>query len=164
MVRPRLRLSQPKPPPSVRPAIPVVELMPTGVARPWACVARSTSASVAPGPTRAMRAAESTSTAFMADRSIIKPPSQTAFPAMLCPPPRTATSRSCAAARRTASVTSPAVGAPGDRRRPPVDHGIPDAARGVVSGRFRTEQLAAERGRERVERTRGSASCLPNVS
>jgi hypothetical protein len=34
MVRPCLRLSQPKPPPNVSPAIPVVELMPTGVASP----------------------------------------------------------------------------------------------------------------------------------
>ncbi len=34
MVMPYLRLSQPKPPPSVSPARPVVELMPVGVARP----------------------------------------------------------------------------------------------------------------------------------
>ena len=44
MVMPYLRLSQPKPPPSVSPAMPVVELMPTGVARPWAWVAASRSA------------------------------------------------------------------------------------------------------------------------
>ena len=55
IVRPKRRLSQPKPPPRVSPAMPVVELMPSGVARPCACVARSTSASVAPASTRAMR-------------------------------------------------------------------------------------------------------------
>ena len=38
-VRPWRRVSQPKPPPSVRPATPVVELMPSGVARPCACAA-----------------------------------------------------------------------------------------------------------------------------
>ena len=57
MVRPNLRLSQPKPPPSVSPATPVVELMPSGVASPNACVSRSKSASSAPGSTRAVRAA-----------------------------------------------------------------------------------------------------------
>ena len=36
-VRPCLRDSQPKPPPSVSPATPVVELMPSGVASPKAC-------------------------------------------------------------------------------------------------------------------------------
>ena len=71
IVRPRLPLSQPNPPPSVRPAMPVMELMPTGVARPYACVAPSTSPSVAPGPTRAARIRESTWTAFIAKRSII---------------------------------------------------------------------------------------------
>ena len=34
IVSPCLRLSQPNPPPSVSPAMPVVELMPTGSARP----------------------------------------------------------------------------------------------------------------------------------
>ena len=60
MVMPYLRLSQPKPPPSVRPAMPVVELMPTGVARPWAWVAASRSASVAPPSMVTRRAAGST--------------------------------------------------------------------------------------------------------
>src|SRR5262245_43743756 len=35
MVMPYLRVDQPNPPPSVRPAMPVVELIPTGVANPW---------------------------------------------------------------------------------------------------------------------------------
>jgi hypothetical protein len=41
----------------VRPAIPVVELMPSGVARPYACVAASTTPSVAPASTSDVRAA-----------------------------------------------------------------------------------------------------------
>ena len=44
---PYLRVSQPKPPPSVSPATPVVELIPSGVAKPWTWVAASTCASVA---------------------------------------------------------------------------------------------------------------------
>ena len=51
MVMPYLRVSQPKPPPKVKPAMPVVELIPTGVARPWAWIAASKSARVAPGST-----------------------------------------------------------------------------------------------------------------
>ena len=53
---PNFRVVQPKPPPSVRPAIPVVEFTPVGTSSPCSWVARSTSASVAPGSTRAVRA------------------------------------------------------------------------------------------------------------
>ena len=132
-VSPCLRLSQPKPPPSVSPAMPVVELMPSGVARPNACASRSNSPSVAPGSTRAVRAAASTRTDFISDRSSIRPPSHTALPAMLCPPPRTATSRSRAAAKRTAAATS-AAGRTDDRGGPAVDHRVPDRARGIIAG------------------------------
>ena len=54
MVRPNLRVIQPKPPPSVKPATPVVELTPVGTARPKACVSLSRSPRVAPGATRAL--------------------------------------------------------------------------------------------------------------
>ena len=63
--------------------MPVVELMPVGVASPKACVSRSKSASSAPGSTRARCGAGSTRTDLIADRSIIRPPSQAALPAML---------------------------------------------------------------------------------
>jgi len=63
--------------------MPVVELMPVGTARPKVCVSRSTSPSVAPGPTQARRASGSTRTDFIGDRSISTPPSPTALPAML---------------------------------------------------------------------------------
>ncbi len=36
-VMPYLRVNQPNPSPSVRPAIAAVELIPAGVARPWDC-------------------------------------------------------------------------------------------------------------------------------
>ena len=56
-VMPYLRLSQPKPPPSVSPATPVVELMPTGVASPcaWASASRSAQRRAASTVTRARR-------------------------------------------------------------------------------------------------------------
>ena len=97
-VIPYLRVSQPKPPPSVRPAMPVVELMPTGRASPCGAVAASIAARVAPGSTRARRCAASTLTLVMSPRSMTRPPSQQALPAMLCPAPRTAMARSCAPA------------------------------------------------------------------
>jgi hypothetical protein len=45
----------------------------------------------------------------MSERSISSPPSQTALPAMLWPPPRTATSRPCWVANFTHWTTSSAV-------------------------------------------------------
>jgi hypothetical protein len=103
---PYFRLSQPKPPPSVRPATPVVELIPNGVARPCACAAASKSPRVQPGSTVARRAFAFTRTPFIAERSIMRPSSQTALPAMLCPPPRIETSRLCLRANLTAWTTS----------------------------------------------------------
>ena len=107
---------------------------------------RSTSPSVAPAPTRAVRAAWSTRTVRIGERSIISPPSQTALPAMLCPPPRTATSRSCARANRTARRDVVRVGALHDEAGPPVDHRVPDRARLVVAGRVWGQERAAEAG------------------
>src|SRR3954471_4631666 len=45
-VSPNLRLIQPKPPPSVNPAMPVVELIPVGVISPNDCASRSNSPKV----------------------------------------------------------------------------------------------------------------------
>ena len=109
MVSPNLRVVHPKPPPSVRPATPVVELMPVGVARPNFCASLSKSASVAPGSTRAVREAGSTWTDFISERSISRPPSQTALPAMLWPPPRTASRSFASRANLTVLTTSAAL-------------------------------------------------------
>ena len=106
MVKPNLRLIQPNPPPSVRPEIPVVELIPVGVTSPKACVSRSSSPRVTPGSTRAVRAMASTLTDFIRLKSIMTPPSHTALPAMLWPPPRTASSAFVSRAKSTATCTS----------------------------------------------------------
>src|SRR6266545_4585062 len=55
-----LPMSQPRPPPSVRPAMPVVETTPPVVARPWSCVSRLNSFHVRPPCARAVRAFGST--------------------------------------------------------------------------------------------------------
>ena len=108
-VMPYVRLSQPNPPPSVRPAIPVVELMPVGTARARAWVAASRSPNVAPGSTRAVRASGSTCTAFILLNEITRPPSHIAFPAMLWPAPKMASRSPCSAANLTAEETSSSV-------------------------------------------------------
>jgi hypothetical protein len=53
-----------------------------------------------------MRFTGSTLTLLIGDRSIISPPSQTALPVMLWPPPRTASNSPWARAKRTAAITS----------------------------------------------------------
>src|SRR5207302_1976742 len=103
---PCLPIAQPSPPPRVSPAMPVVETTPPVVARPKACVSRLNSPQVRPGSARAVRLTGSTLTLFIGDRSIIRPPSHTALPVMLWPPPFTDTSMPWARAKRTAAMTS----------------------------------------------------------
>src|ERR1700756_2322201 len=82
-LRPCLPCSQPRPPPNVNPAIPVVETTPPVLAKQKACVSRLYSPQVRPASARAVRPTGSTLTLFIGDRSIISPPSQTALPVML---------------------------------------------------------------------------------
>src|SRR5438876_5672103 len=94
------------PPPSVSPATPVCPTTPTGHASPYSCAARSSCSRRAPPWTRAVRFAGSISTARMPERSMTTPPSHVEKPATLWPPPRTAMTRSCSRAKRTAVTTS----------------------------------------------------------
>jgi hypothetical protein len=94
------------PPPRVSPPIPVWLTIPPVTASPAAWVARSRSRYRQPPWARAVPAAGSTRTPVMADRSITRPSSQTAWPATAWPPPRTETGRSRSRAKRTASRTS----------------------------------------------------------
>src|SRR5581483_8642000 len=107
-VNPCLRIRCPRPPPSVRPPIPVWLMIPPVVASPNPWVARPNSPQSTPTAARAILSSGSTRIAFIMDRSIISPPSQTACPATEWPPPRTETSRSWFRAKRTASTTSSA--------------------------------------------------------
>ena len=103
--RPKRRVRWPRPPPSVRPPTPVVEMIPLGVASPCSPVARSTSPQVQPPPTRTVRAAGSTRMSLNAERSTTRPSSTVPSPAPLWPPPRIASRRSCSRAKRIAPAT-----------------------------------------------------------
>ncbi len=96
------------PPPRVSPPMPVVEMIPPGAASPKAWVAASKSPQVAPPSARAVADRGSTRTPCMPDRSSTTPSSQVPYPGTLCPPPRTARSRSPSLAKSTAARTSPA--------------------------------------------------------
>ena len=122
------------PPPSVRPATPVVETMPNGTARPKACVAWSTSPDVQPGSTRTVRFAGSTRTPFIIDRSMTSPSSQLPSPGPLWPPPRMAMSRPLLAPEVHRRDDVGDVGAARDQQRPLVDHAVVERARLVVVG------------------------------
>ena len=103
---PNRGISQPNPPPSVRPATPVLETTPPVVARPNCWVSRLNSRQSAPPP-RSMPS-------YVPDRRHLAHRRQVdhdaaiddARPATLCPPPRTATSMPAPRASLTASETS----------------------------------------------------------
>src|SRR6266550_1649042 len=105
---PSLRRRWPTPPCRVRPAIPVVETTPPGTASPKSCASRSVSPQVAPPCARTVCVEGSTWTPRICERSITRPPSLTALPATLWPPPLIETSRFCSRAKLTASTTSAA--------------------------------------------------------
>ncbi len=77
------------------------------------------------------------------ERSITSPPSTTALPAALCPPPRTATCSPCSRAKFTQAITSATPRAARDHRRMLVAHRVPDAARGVVFGVSGLDELSS---------------------
>ena len=132
-VMPYCVVSQPKPPPSVSPEMPVVELMPSGVARPKAWVSRSTSASVAPGPTKARRAngidAHGLQLRQINHETVIA--ERKARDVVAPAPHRDEHARLAREVHRCDHVGHAA--AAHDRGRPFVDHGIPDRARLVVT-------------------------------
>ena len=96
------------PPPSVKPATPVVEMRPPVDARPNACASASKSFQSRPGCTTARRAAGSTRTPRMPDRSMTIPPSTVEKPGIECAPERTAISSPSLRAVVTARATSAA--------------------------------------------------------
>ena len=125
MLSPYLRVSQPMPPPSVSPPTPVWLTSPAGTASPWARVAASRSASSAPPPARARRAAGSTvdrvqlaqvdHQAAVADgraRRVVRAAAHGHLQPVLA---RVADGRGHVGGRR----------APRDHRGPPVDPGVP---------------------------------------
>ena len=86
----------------------------------------------------------STRTLFIPDKSIMRPPSHTALPGTLWPPPRTDTSRRWVRAKCTALMTSATPRAADNQRGPFVDHAIPDLAGCVIAGVAREDKGAAQ--------------------
>ena len=107
------------PPPSVRPARPVVVLMPIGTATPCGTVAASRSPSSAPGSTLTRARSALSSTPRRSPWSITTPSSTSALPETLWPPPMIETGRSCsrakARARRASSVLAQRANSAGRR-------------------------------------------------
>ena len=108
IVSPPPRVRWPRPPPSVMPPTPVVEMIPLGSASPNGCVAWSTSPSSEPPSTRATRETGSTITPRMAERSITRPSSTLPRPPPLWPPPRIASGSFSRRACPIAAITSAA--------------------------------------------------------
>ena len=114
------------------PRCPVVEIAPPVTARPCAAVASLSSAQLSPPSARTVRAAGSTSMPFISARSIITPPSATARPATLWPPPRTRDVEPGGAREahaRSDVGSAPAADDDGGRA---VDKAVVDTARSVV--------------------------------
>jgi hypothetical protein len=99
-------MTQPIPPPSVKPPTPVCEMWPKGIVNALGLAASAMSLRSAPPPTRAVRVAGSTLTELSSERSIVIPPSAIEWPAMLWAPQRIAISSPASRAARIAHPTS----------------------------------------------------------
>ena len=115
-----------------------------GRGQPERLVTRSTSAQVAPPSTSTVRPYSLMRTVRIAERSMTRPSSTTAVPATLWPPPRTASGTPCSAARAHRRGDVVGVGAARDHGGAAVDHAVPHAARGVVVGVVRRDDVARE--------------------
>ena len=144
MLRPYLRVRCPRPPPSVRPPTPVVEMMPLGMASPCSWVARSSSPSVQPPPTRTVRACGSTSIAVQRgeidhDAVVARAEARAVVPAAAYGDQQIPLAGEGDDLRDVGSV-----GAARDQRGVAVDHRVVDGPRVVVVAVARLDQTAAE--------------------
>ena len=105
-VRPCVRARWPSPPPSVKPAIPVLDTRPPVTARPNACVSWSKPFQVRPPWALAVLRTGSTTTPCIGERSMTIPSSTVENPAIEWAPPRTAMVKPWLRANRTAAITS----------------------------------------------------------
>ena len=143
--RPCLRISQPMPPPSVKPATPVEETSPPVVASPWAWVSWSTSAQTAPPPTVARRASGIDADAVHR-REVDHDAVVAGREAGDAVAPSAHGDREVVAAREADRGDHVGrAGAPDDERGPPAVVGaVPDPARLVVALGARGEDLSAD--------------------
>ena len=156
IVRPWPRISQPRPPPSVRPPTPVCEIWPAGTARPCSWVAASTSPSRAPPPTR-------TSAVDGIDGDAPERPQIDAERTVADGSPgdgvasgadRERQLRGLGGADRGGDVVG--VAGVGDRGRTPLDRAVPGGASLVVVGVGRLDETTDESARAQGAGERGS--------
>ena len=145
-VSPCLRMSQPMPPPRLRPPTPVWPTMPPVVARPWAWVSWSTSPHRAPPCTWAVRSTGSTETARI-DGEVDDDPVVAqggAGHVVASAPHRDLEVAVPCEAHRRGHVGDAA--ASGDQPGAPVDRTVPHGAGVVVVGVLGGDHLASEAG------------------
>ena len=138
--RPYFAISQPRPPPSVSPAMPVVEIAPPVTARPCSRgrVVELRPAEAALRSHRARRRGRPRCPSSRRGRSS-RAPSATARPATLWPPPRTQMSSPAARAKRTPAETSAAL-----------------RQRTITAGERSIEAVVDAARRRRIRRPRGA--------
>ena len=143
-VRPTLRISQPMPPPSVNPAIPVVDTSPPVTASPNACVSWSKSAQVQPpsatgGATRRVDAHRGHGGQVDDDAAVAGGEAGQRVPAAADGDEQVLAARELDRAHDVGDA-----GAADDQRRPPVVGAVPDRARLVVALVGGPDELAAQ--------------------
>ena len=149
--RPARRVSQPRPPPRVRPATPVWLMKPPGTASPCSCVAASSSAHVVPPPQRRAPRARVDGDRLHRRQVDHQPAVGECEAGDSCGPrrgPRPPGRHSLANA--SAAATSPLRRAAGHDRRPATNGAVPDVHGLVVPGLARS----GDRSREPAWRSR----------
>ena len=151
---PWVRRSQPWPPPSVRPAIPVLETMPPGAASP-----KSLRLAIEIRPRRPALGPDGA-----ALRIDPNPPHRRQVdhqPAVAGPEPGDVVPSAAHRQQQVVVGGEPDAGddvghaaAPGDHGRPPVDHAVPDLARLVVGRIAGLDHFALERASEILDGVR----------
>ena len=145
IVSPCLRVRWPRPPPSVRPPTPVVEMIPLGVASPNSCVARSTSPQVQPPATRTVaRCGIDVDPAHRreVEHDAVVAHAETRRRCVRRRAPRAGSP--CSRAKRMVRATSSVLAQRAISAGVAVDHGVEDRAGLVVAGVLRTDQGALE--------------------
>ena len=146
IARPNLRVRWPRPPPSVRPPTPVVEMMPLGVARPCSPVARvdlAPRAAAADADRPRRRVDVDLLEGGEVDDDAVVARAQPAAVVAAAADRERQLARAGEGDRRGDVV---GVGAARDQRGPAVDHRVVDRASGLVGGIARADQRAAEAG------------------
>ena len=152
---PKRRPSRPNPPPSVRPAAPVIEYVPAVVASPKAAHSWSSRPSREPASryARRFRGIDAHALHLL---QVDHQPAVAGGLARDAVPAGPHGRQEPVFAREVDGVAHVArAGAAGDQRGLPVEHAVPDATAGIVGGASLQEQVAAQARREILDRRTG---------